>query len=150
MRPPFAAADLPRLARQTAQFTVMPAYEITSDVGRFDTDAIHAFLSRSYWSPGVPRAVVERAIENSLCFGVLLGTAQVGFGRVITDRATFAYLADVYVLEEHRGKGLSKRLMDAVVAHPTFKACGACCLPRRTPTRCTPSTASNRWRPRSG
>jgi len=121
MRPPFAAADLPRLARQTTQFTVMPAYEITSDVGRFDTDAIHAFLSRSYWSPGVPRAVVERAIENSLCFGVLLGTAQVGFGRVITDRATFAYLADVYVLEEHRGKGLSKRLMDAVVAHPDLQ-----------------------------
>lgn len=99
----------------------MPDYEITTDPARFDVDAIHAFLSSSYWSPGVPRAVVERAIENSLCFGVLLGDAQVGFGRVITDRATFAYLADVFVLEEHRGKGLSKRLMDAVVGHPELQ-----------------------------
>ena len=64
---------------------------------------------------------MERAIKNSLCFGVLLGTVQVGFGRVITDRATFAYLADVYVLDEHRGKGLSKRLMDALVAHPDLQ-----------------------------
>ncbi len=98
--------------------TAMSDYEITTDPARFDVQAIHAFLSSSYWSPGVPRAVVERAIENSLCFGVLLGNAQVGFGRVITDRATLAYLADVYVLEEHRGKGLSKRLLDAVVSHP--------------------------------
>lgn len=99
----------------------MPSYEITTDVKRFDVDAIHAFLSRSYWSPGVPRATVERAIANSLCFGVLRDTRQVGFGRVVTDRATFAYLADVYVLEEHRGKGLAKRLMDAVVAHPDLQ-----------------------------
>jgi GNAT superfamily N-acetyltransferase len=99
----------------------MLTYEITTDAGRFDVQAIHSFLSRSYWSPGVPRAIVERAIQNSLCFGVLLGSAQVGFARVITDRATFAYLADVYVLEEHRGKGLSKRLMDAVVAHPELQ-----------------------------
>ncbi|TAH39864.1 MAG: N-acetyltransferase [Gammaproteobacteria bacterium] len=99
----------------------MSDYEITTDPARFDVQAIHAFLSSSYWSPGVPRAVVERAIENSLCFGVLLGNAQVGFGRVITDRATLAYLADVYVLEEHRGKGLSKRLLDAVVSHPELQ-----------------------------
>jgi GNAT superfamily N-acetyltransferase len=99
----------------------MPDYEITTDPARFDIEAIHAFLSSSYWSPAVPKAVIERAIENSLCFGVLLGNAQVGFGRVITDRATFAYLADVYVLEEHRGKGLSKRLMDAVVCHPDLQ-----------------------------
>jgi GNAT superfamily N-acetyltransferase len=99
----------------------MLSYEIANDVKRFDVDAIHAFLSRSYWSPGVPKVIVERAIANSLCFGVLRGTEQVGFGRVVTDRATFAYLADVYILEEHRGKGLSKRLMEAVVAHPDLQ-----------------------------
>ncbi|HXD41379.1 MAG TPA: GNAT family N-acetyltransferase [Ramlibacter sp.] len=99
----------------------MLSYEITDDVKRFDVDAIHAYLSQSYWSPGVPKVIVERAIANSLCFGVLWGAEQVGFGRVVTDRATFAYLADVYILEEHRGKGLSKRLMDAVVAHPDLQ-----------------------------
>ena len=99
----------------------MRSYEITNDVKRFDIGAIHAFLSRSYWSPGVPRVIVERAIANSLCFGVLRGTEQVGFGRAVTDRATFAYLADVYILEEHRGQGLSKRLMEAVVAHPDLQ-----------------------------
>lgn len=99
----------------------MPSYEITADVSRFDIGAIHAFLARAYWSPGIPRAVVERAIANSLCFGVLCGAEQVGFARVITDRATFAYLADVYILEPHRGKGLSKRLLEAVFAHPDLQ-----------------------------
>lgn len=92
-------------------------YTITTDPRRFDLDAIHAFLSRAYWSPGVPRAVVEKAIANSLCFALLHRGVQVGLARVVTDRATFAYLADVYVLEEHRGRGLSKRLMQAVGAH---------------------------------
>lgn len=90
----------------------MPAYEITTDPTRFDVDAIHAFLSTSYWSPGIPRATVARAIANSVCFGVLHDGRQVGFARVITDRATFAYLADVYVLEAHRGQGLVHRLID--------------------------------------
>ncbi len=99
----------------------MTDYEITTDPTRFDIDAIHAFLSRSYWSPGVPKAIVERAIAHSLCFGVLHGKEQVGFARVITDRATFAYLADVYVLEAHRGKGLSRRLMEAVMHHPDLQ-----------------------------
>ncbi len=96
-------------------------YEITTDRSRFDLEAIHAFLTRAYWSPGIPRAVVERAVANSLCFGLLLGTEQVGLARVVTDRATFAYLADVYVLEEHRGKGLARRLMEAVVSHPDLQ-----------------------------
>jgi len=93
------------------------SYEITTDKQRLDIGAIHDFLSQSYWSAGIPRAVVERAIENSLCFGVLLGSQQVGFARVITDKATFAYLADVYILPEHRGKGLSRRLMNEVIHH---------------------------------
>jgi len=92
-------------------------YTITTDKTRFDIVAIHAFLSQSYWSPGVPLAIVERAIANSLAFGVLLGEEQVGFARVITDRSTFAYLADVYILEAHRGIGLSKRLLQAIRTH---------------------------------
>jgi GNAT superfamily N-acetyltransferase len=99
----------------------MPNYQITTDRARLDVDAIHAFLSRSYWSPGIPRAVVERAIANSLCFGALCNGVQVGFARVVTDKATFAYLADVYVLEAHRGRGLARRIMDAVIHHPDLQ-----------------------------
>jgi len=95
----------------------MKPYTITTDKRRFDLVAIHAFLSQTYWSPGIPIGVVARAIENSLAFGVLLDQEQVGFARVVTDKATFAYLADVYVLEAHRGKGLSKRLLEAIQAH---------------------------------
>ncbi len=96
-------------------------YEITTDLERMDVGAIHAFLSQTYWSPGIPLALVQRAMANSLCFGVLLQGEQVGFARLITDRATFAYLADVYVLEAHRGRGLSQRIMDHVVAHPDLQ-----------------------------
>jgi len=92
-------------------------YTITTDKRQLDLNAIHAFLSQTYWSPGVPMAVVERAIENSLAFGIFQGNEQVGFARVVTDKATFAYLADVYVLEAHRGKGLSKRLLEEIQAH---------------------------------
>jgi GNAT superfamily N-acetyltransferase len=99
----------------------MSAYEITCDKTRFDLEAIHRFLAQSYWSPGVPRTVVERAIANSLCFGLLLEDQTIGFARVITDKATFAYLADVYVLPEHRGKGLSLRLMEQIMRHPNLQ-----------------------------
>jgi GNAT superfamily N-acetyltransferase len=99
----------------------MDGYSISSDRSRLDVGMIHAYLSQSYWSPGIPRAVVERAIANSLCFGVFEGDEQVGFARVVTDRATFAYLADVFVLEAHRGKGLSKALMREIKAHPELQ-----------------------------
>jgi GNAT superfamily N-acetyltransferase len=99
----------------------MPSYEITCDKSRFDMAAIHRFLTQSYWSPGIPLAVVKRAIANSLCFGVLLENQQIAFARVITDSATFAYLADVYVLPEHRGRGLSVRLMEHIVRHPELQ-----------------------------
>ena len=92
-------------------------YSISTDARRFDVAAIHGYLTQSYWSPGIPRAVVERAIANSLCFGVFKGAEQVGFARVVTDRATFAYLADVFILEAHRGKGLSKWLVQTIQAH---------------------------------
>jgi GNAT superfamily N-acetyltransferase len=96
-------------------------YEISMDKQRLDVATIHGYLSQSYWSPKIPRTVVERAIEGSLCFGVYYHSAQVGFARVITDKATFAYLADVFILEAHRGKGLSKRLMEVIAAHPDLQ-----------------------------
>ena len=118
-------------ARQPRQSVFNPAriprvntYEISTDPSRLQLAAIHAYLTRSYWSPGIPKEVVARAIANSVCFGLydLQGPTdtQVGFARVVTDKASFAYLADVYVLEEHRGHGLGKRLIDAVMAHPAL------------------------------
>jgi GNAT superfamily N-acetyltransferase len=93
-------------------------YEISTDVDRLDVDVIHKFLAEdSYWSRGIPRSTVERAIANSLCFGVYHRGAQVGLARVVTDRSTFALLADVFILEPHRGKGLSKWLMRCIVGH---------------------------------
>jgi GNAT superfamily N-acetyltransferase len=92
-------------------------YTISTDRNRLDVTSIHAFLSQSYWSPGIPLAVVERAITNSLCFGLYHQASQVGFSRVVTDKATFAYLADVYVLDAHRGNGLSKWLMEVITRH---------------------------------
>jgi GNAT superfamily N-acetyltransferase len=99
----------------------MHSYEISTDPARLDIDAIHAFLTQSYWSPGIPRATVARAIAHSLCFGAFWEGQQVGFARVVTDRTTFAYLCDVYVLEAHRGRGLAKQLMDRVVQHPDLQ-----------------------------
>ncbi len=96
-------------------------YDISTDPARLQLPAIHAYLTRSYWSPGIPQDVVARAIANSLCFGVYLGEEQVGFARVVTDKASFAYLADVYVLEAHRGQGLSKRLVETIQAHPDLQ-----------------------------
>lgn len=98
------------------------AYRISTDPDRLDLEVIHTFLAqRSYWAEGIPRDVVERSIRGSLPFGVYDGERQVGFARVITDRATYAYLADVFVLEAHRGRGLSKWLMDCVVSHPDLQ-----------------------------
>jgi GNAT superfamily N-acetyltransferase len=94
---------------------------IDTDKSRLDLAVIHGFLTTSYWAKGIPRETVERSIEGSLCFGVYEGPRQVGFARVITDSATFAYLADVFILESHRGRGLSRRLMDAIVAHPSLQ-----------------------------
>src|SRR4051812_3746558 len=93
-------------------------YLISTDPERLDLDAIHAYLSRSYWSKGIPKSVVERSLRGSLCFGLYTAGAQIGFARVISDRATFAYLCDVYVLEAERGKGLAKWLIQAVIEHP--------------------------------
>ncbi len=102
--------------------TSVDHYAISPDRDRLDLDVVHGYLSNeSYWSPGVSRDVVERAIANSVPFGVYRGQAQVGFARVVTDRATFAWIADVFILPDHRGKGLSKRLMAAILAHPDLQ-----------------------------
>jgi len=99
----------------------MQRYEISADGERLDVRAIHAFLSQSYWSPGIPLATVERAVKNSVCVGAYEGVQQVGFARMVTDKATFAYVADVYVLETHRGNGLSKRMMEALTQLPDLQ-----------------------------
>ena len=96
-------------------------YIISADKTRLDLDVIHSYLVGCYWAKGIPREIVARAIEHSLCFGVYLGSEQVGFARVITDYATFMYVADVFILEAHRGKGLSVAMMDMIVNHPELQ-----------------------------
>lgn len=95
-------------------------YRISTDQRALDLDVVHRFLATAYWSPGLPRAVLERALAHSLAFGLYRGDAQVGFARVVSDRATFAYLCDVFVLPEARGLGLGKWLVEVVGAHPAL------------------------------
>lgn len=96
--------------------------EITLDKSRLDIDAIHKFLSQeSYWAGERTLEQTRVAIENSICYGVHSGQRQIGFARVVTDMATFAYIGDVYILEEFRGRGLSKRLMQEIVDHPELQ-----------------------------
>jgi GNAT superfamily N-acetyltransferase len=96
-------------------------YLVSTDRSLLDLQVIHGYLSTSYWAAGVPEEVVGQSIENSLNFGVYRGEEQVGFARVVTDRATFAYLADVFVLEAHRGQGLGKWLVEVVLSHPDLQ-----------------------------
>jgi GNAT superfamily N-acetyltransferase len=96
-------------------------YEISLDPARIDAEAVHAFVGGSYWAAGIPLALLRRAIANSLCVAAFHEGRQVGFARVVSDRATFAYLADVYVLEAHRGRGLSRRMLDQLFAHPELQ-----------------------------
>ena len=86
-----------------------------------DADAIHAYLSRSYWSEGIPKPLLQKAMAGSLCFGLLDGARQIGFARVVTDRATYAYLCDVYVLEDHQGRGVGTWFMRELMTHPDLQ-----------------------------
>lgn len=99
----------------------MSPCEYSFDPARFDIGAIHAFLTGSSWSPGIPRATVARAIAHSLCIGGYVDGAQVAFARVVTDRATFAYLADVFVLPAYRGRGIARALLETLFAHPDLQ-----------------------------
>jgi GNAT superfamily N-acetyltransferase len=94
-------------------------YCITTDVAKVDIDVVHQFLSEhSYWAQGIPRETVERSARHSICFSVLHEDALIGFARVTSDRATVAYVGDVFVLPAHRGKGISKWLMECIAGHP--------------------------------
>lgn len=92
-------------------------FAITTETSFFNVEFIHAFLSQSYWAENIPIETVQKSIDNSLCFGVFHLGRQIGFARVITDKATFAYLADVFIDEAYRGQGLSKRLMEEMMNH---------------------------------
>jgi GNAT superfamily N-acetyltransferase len=94
---------------------------LTDDRSRMDLDVIHGYLCNAYWSPGVPRDIVQTAIANSLCFGVFDQAVQVAFARVVTDYATFAYLADVFVIPDYRGRGISKWMVESIVNDARLK-----------------------------
>jgi GNAT superfamily N-acetyltransferase len=97
-------------------------YTISTDKSKLDIDAVHSFLSsKAYWCLNIPKNTLQTAIKNSLCFGVYHHEKQVGFARIISDFSTIAYLGDVYILEEHRGKGLSKWLMETIMGHPKLQ-----------------------------
>lgn len=96
-------------------------YIISTDKGRLDLSVVHGFLTSSYWAAGIPIEIVKKSIEHSLSFGVYKGDKQVGFARVITDYATFAYIGDVFILEDYRGQGLSKWLMQVIADHPELQ-----------------------------
>jgi GNAT superfamily N-acetyltransferase len=97
------------------------SYTISTDKQRLDLDVVHSFLTTSYWAEGIPLATVQRSIEHSLAFGLYQGQQQIGFARVVTDQATFAYLADVFVLDAFRGQGLGQWLMATISAHPDLQ-----------------------------
>ena len=110
---------------------MISGYTFSTDKEKLDIDVIHGFLSQSYWAKNIPVEIVKRSIENSLCFGVYYSDKQIGFARVISDFASFGYLADVFILESHRGKGLSKKLMEQIMAHPQLQGLRRFCLGTR-------------------
>ena len=96
-------------------------FMITTDKEKFDVGLIHSFLTNSYWAEGISKEIIRRSIDGALCFGVFENNKQIGFARMITDKATFAYLADVFIIEEYRGRGLSKWLMQIIMSHPDLQ-----------------------------
>ena len=97
-------------------------YLVSTNSSLLNVELIHDYLSRqSYWAKDIPLEVVEKSISNSLCFGLYHDQQQIGFARLVTDKATFAYLADVFILSEHRGKGLSKWMMEVIQSHPELQ-----------------------------
>ena len=99
----------------------MDELEISTDKSRIDIDMVHKFLSDSYWAKGRPRSIVEKSINNSLCFSGFFNDKQVAFARVITDQAVFGYIADVFVLTDYRGRGFAKKIMNAILNYPDLR-----------------------------
>jgi GNAT superfamily N-acetyltransferase len=126
-------------------------YLITTDPARMDLDVIHGFLTASYWAAGIPRETVARSIAHSLPFGLFAGVRQIGFARVITDHTTFAYIADVFVLEAYRRRGLAHWLMRSIVEHPDLQGLRRWVLATRdahalyASVGFTPFSAPERW-----
>jgi GNAT superfamily N-acetyltransferase len=108
-----------------------PPFSISTERARLDLDAAHRLISGSYWATGIPRALFEKSVRNSLPFGVYEEHKLVGFARVISDYATFAYLGDVIIAPEYRGKGLSKWLMESILEHPELQGLRRLCLGTR-------------------
>jgi N-acetylglutamate synthase-like GNAT family acetyltransferase len=114
------------MAMETIQFEPPGQYRrgefvVSTERELLDLDRVHGFLRDSYWAKGIPREVVVRSIENSLCFGLYAERKQIGFARVISDYATYAYVGDVFVVESFRGRGLGKWLMECVLQHPRLQ-----------------------------
>ena len=126
-------------------------FEVDTDPSRVDLDVVHGFLVTSYWARDIPRETVRRSLEHSLAFGLYERNRQIGFARVATDRATVAYVGDVFVLEPWRGRGLSKWLMECVAAHPDLQGLRRWILLTRdahglyAQTGFTPLRAPERW-----
>ena len=96
-------------------------FVVSTDPARLELDTLHNFLTRCYWAEGISREVVARSLEKSLCFGVFHGPRQIGFARVISDYATYAYFGDVFILDAYRGRGLAKFLMQCIMQHPQLQ-----------------------------
>jgi GNAT superfamily N-acetyltransferase len=110
-----------KAAKSAVMEWIKDNYSISTDKEKIDANYVHGFLSQSYWAQSIPHDVVQRSIEGSLCFAVFHRQKQIGFARVITDEATFAYLADVFIDEQYRGRGLSKWLMECIMDHPSLQ-----------------------------
>lgn len=126
-------ATAPALEEMTTTFLeeIRGEYSVSTDPSRMDVNVIHGYLRRAYWCEDIPRRTVERALQHSLCFGVFERDQQVGFARVVTDYATFAYVCDVFVLESYRGRGLATWLMQCVTSHPDLQGLRRWCLTTR-------------------
>ena len=126
-------------------------FSISTDKNRIDVNYIHRFLTHSYWAENIPVETVQRSINGSLCFSVFYLNQQIGFARIITDEATFGYLADVFIDENFRGKGLSKWLMEAIINYPGLQGLRRFMLATRdahglyTHFGFTPLTHADRW-----
>ena len=126
-------------------------FTITTDKDKMDIDFIHAFLTNSYWAEGITKNIISKSVNGSLCFGLFEGRKQIGFARMVTDEATFAYLADVFITSEYRGRGLSKWLIEVIMSHPDLQGLRRMMLATRDAHGLyrkfgfTPLTHTDRW-----